>query len=68
MLILHIYSLFGELMQVKVAFIRGLIKNIQDKIFKRETTNSIKVTTMYDTWQHLLTPHTRGAGGSLTQS
>jgi hypothetical protein len=26
------------------------------------------VTTMYDTWQHLLTPHTRGASGSLTQS
>jgi hypothetical protein len=26
--------------------VRGLIKNIWDKIFKRETTNSIEVTTM----------------------
>jgi hypothetical protein len=36
--------------------------------FYRETTNGIEVTTTQDTWQHLLTPHTRGADGSLTRS
>lgn len=34
---------------------------------KKNTENSIEVTTLFDTWQYLLTPRTRGAGDSLTQ-
>jgi hypothetical protein len=43
-------------------------QKIWEKVFYRETTNSIEVTIMQDAWQHLLMPHTRGTGGSLTQS
>jgi hypothetical protein len=36
----------GDDLSVAANIIRSLIKNTQDKIFYRETTNSIEVTTM----------------------
>jgi hypothetical protein len=42
-------------------------KKYLGQIFFLNTTNIIEMTAMWDTWQHL-TPHTRGADGSLTQS